>query len=271
MAKTFEFGICVDNAPFDQVDPKFNYFEIPNALLVKPFDSDGLWQENKRNMLSYGRKMPTASHYIQDFGLMACGPKFDRKQQIYWAERSFKRMHELGIEVVGIYGAFFKYPEGYSKAKAIDDAISFCNICADQAEKYNMLIALEPEAELNTLFPRYLEGIEFAKSTGRKSIKVMADLNYFYKLNQPIEDIMKEPEYCLNVHIQGSGGAQPNVGIHEKDFIRLFEVLKEIGYTRGITVACPWVSTKGGELDWKYETGVTIEYLLKLREKVCGE
>ncbi len=147
--------------------------------------------------------MATCSHYIQFNGLEACGPNFDHEQQVFWAKRAFSRMDELGIEVVGVFGGFFKCPEDYSVSKAMDQAVSFCNILADEAEKYDMLIALEPQADLKTLWPRYLEGLEFAKGVGGRSVKLMADLNYFYKLNQPIDLILKAPEYCINVHIQG--------------------------------------------------------------------
>jgi sugar phosphate isomerase/epimerase len=271
MSKLFPYGICIDNSPIDQVDKGFTHFEVPNAVLVKPFDSDGLWSVTRDQLLASGRKMHSCSHYIQEFGLKANGPLYDRDQQIFWAQRSFKRMNELGIKVIGVYGAFFDASEklkGYSKTKAMDDAISFANIIADEAEKYGMEIALEPMAKSDTLWPSYLDGLAFCKQTGRRSMKLMADLNYFLAIGQPLEDILKAPEYCLNVHIQGDGGSQPNVGKRDEIFLRLFKILKEIKYKHVVTSACPWVATKKGEFDWRYETKTTVEYLDGLMEKV---
>jgi sugar phosphate isomerase/epimerase len=270
MSKPFELGMVVDAVPLEQICPGWEYYEVPTALQMLPFHSEEKWQEVKTWLLAANKKLPVSSHYIQGYGLSACGPEFDHAQQVFWADRAFRRMNEIGVEVVGVYGGFFKCPENYSKSKAVDQALSFCNILADQAEKYNMLIALEPMANLSTLFPRYLDGLEFAKSTGRKSVKVMADLNYFIRLDQPVEHIEKDPEACLHVHIAGEK-AQPNVGIREDLFVRLFEVLKEVGYTRGVSAACPWKSTKGGDtIDYLYETKVTLEYLQRLRDKVYG-
>jgi sugar phosphate isomerase/epimerase len=114
-----------------------------------------------------------------------------------------------------------------------------------------------------------LEGVEFAKITGRSNVKVMADLNYFLKLDQPLEDILKYPDFCLNVHIAGDGGSQPNVGTREETFIHLFKVLKDAGYDKGVSAACPWVITNGAaQIDYKYETDKTLKFVKDLRDKV---
>ena len=269
MSKTFEFGLLCDDAPLDRIDKEWDYLEIPNFMMVNPFACEAFWQQEKAKLQAAGFKMATASHYTQlggTIGMRSCGPQYDREQQTLWAKRSFKRMKELGIEVVGVYGKAFPVTEGYSASQTLDDAVSCCHIMADEAEANGIQIALEPMADLSTLWPRYLDGIEFAKKVNRHSVKVMADLNYFYDLNQPLEDIYTNPELMINVHIAGSGGAQPNVGVYEKNFIKLFKILKDIGYTRGVTVACPWVATKAGDFDWGYETKKTIEYLKALRD-----
>lgn len=269
MSKDFKFGLLCDAAPLDQIDKGWDYLEVPNFLTVNPFGSESLWEAEKAKLKASGFQCLTSSHYTQlggTIGMRSCGPNYDREQQALWAKRSFKRMKEIGIEVVGIYGKFFVCPEGFSMSKAIDQSISFCNILADEAEANDMLVALEPMADLTTMWPRYLDGIKFVREVNRNSVKVMADLNYFYELDQPLEDIYTQPELMINVHIAGSGGAQPNVGTYEKNFVKLFKILDDIGYTRGVTAACPWVATKDGELDWKYETGKTINYLKNLRD-----
>jgi len=267
MSRNFTFGLLCDESPLDKISKEWDYLEVPNSLMIKPFECNAVWQEEKNKLVASGFKCRTTSHYMQFFGMKCTGPNYDREQHRMWAQRTFPRMKEIGIEVIGVFGNKFFVPEGYSKTKAMDDAISACNIMADYADEYGMLIALEPMADLTTLWPRYLDGIKFVKEVNRQSVQIMADLNYFYKLEQPLEDIYTNPEWMCNVHIAGSGGAQPNVGTYEPNFIRLFKILEDIGYKRGVTAACPWVSTKGGDLDWAYETDVTIKYLKNLRDK----
>ncbi|MBB6733467.1 sugar phosphate isomerase/epimerase family protein [Cohnella zeiphila] len=270
MEKTIKLGLVTDVIPLDQIAPGWDYYEVPNGIHMVPMESEANWIRNRDMYRSRGVPTPVASHYIGGFGTMASGPSFDREQHLYWAERSFRRMSEAGVQVAGIWGGFFQAPAGYGREKAIDDAISFCNIVADQAEKYGMLVALEPNADPGTLFPSYREGLEFAKATGRRSIRVMADLNYFIKLNEPLEVIRLDPSYCLHVHMagEGNGFSQPNIEPRTALYRELFNLLYEIGYTRTVSVAAPWMSSVGAEtIDYPYETAVTLEYMRKLRDE----
>jgi sugar phosphate isomerase/epimerase len=160
-------------------------------------------------------------------------------------------------------------PDGYDRTKATDQALDHVNKMADEAEKYGMTLALEPMAAADSVFPRYLDGLAFAKSLGRSNVKIMADLNYFMKIDQPLSDIETDPEYCVNVHLAGKGG-QPGVGDMVDIHTRLFEVLKGIGYELSVTSACPWISTTGDKMDFAKETAKSVAYLQSLRDKVYG-
>lgn len=271
MSEQFKIGLVVDVVPLDQLSKEWEYFEVPASIHGSALLNDADWTEWKNKYQADGRPCMTTSHLLGP-GLTwmgASGEKYDRELIRFALAREFKRMNELGVKYVGCWGGHFRCQDGFSRSKAIDQAISSINMMADYAEDYGMQIALEPEADSDTLFPRYLEGVDFAKMTGRRSVKVMADLNYFLELNQPLEDILKFPEYCINVHIQGDGGAQPNVGDREAIFTHMFEILKEINYTKGVSVACPWVSTNGNaEIDYRYETDKALKFVQDIRAKV---
>lgn len=271
MSKKFNLGIVVDVVPLKVLDKGWEYFEVPASIHGSPLLSDKEWNEFKDMYKADGRPTPVTSHLLGPgkSWMGACGEYYDRDLLEFSLERIIGRMAELGVKYLGCWGGHFRCQNGFDRTKAMDQAISTVGIAADFAARYGMEIALEPQAESDTLFPRYLEGVEFAKRTGRSNVKVMADLNYFLELGQPLEDILKHPEYCLNVHIQGDGGAQPNVGRRDEILTHLFEVLKEAGYDKGVSAACPWVSTNGAaEVDFKRETDITLKYLQELRAKV---
>lgn len=271
----FKFGVLFADAPDldpGQIAPGWEIAEIPVALVVKPFDSEALWQEQSTQIAAWNLPPITAaSHFIQYWGLTPLGPAADWDQLSFWADRAFRRLGGLGVECAGIYGGFFKIPQGLSRSEAIDQAVRWVNMLADQGEKHNVKIALEPTADPETLFPMYLDGMEFVKKEiGRSSVRVMADLNYFIQGNQPLEHIAVDPDYCLHVHIAGTH-AQPGVGDNETIHTQLFRVLRDIGYTRGVSAACPWVSTREGDFDLHYESAKALEYLRNLRAKVYAE
>lgn len=271
------FKFCIvfgDNPALDpaKTAPGWEMAEIPVALVVKPFESEANWQAQRALIESWNLPpIKVASHFIQYWGLVPTGPKADWEQLEFWAERALRRLGGLGVECAGLYGGFFKAPEGFPRSQAMDQAIRWVNMLADYGEKYNVKIMLEPTAEAGTLFPMYLDGLEFVKKEiGRPSVRVMADLNYFIAGNQPLEHIAVDPAYCLHVHIAGEK-AQPGVGDRVDLHTRLFRVLRDIGYSAGVSAACPWVSTSGETLDFRAESARTLQYLVSLREKVYAE
>lgn len=275
MTETFKFSILFEEAPgrdLSQIAPGWEMAEIPVALIVKPFESAANWAQQRKVLASWNLPpIKAASHFLQFWGLKPMGPGVDWEQLDFWTGRAFARLAALGVETVGVYGGFFTAPEGFSKKKTMEQAVRFVNRMADYAEKYNMLVALEPIAELDSLWPMYLDGLKFAKEeVARPSVRVMADINYFLKGNQPFEHITTDPDYCLHVHIAGDHG-QPGVGDLNDVFLRLFRILRDIGYTRGVSAACPWISTDGGPLDFGKETAKTLAYLKALRDKVYAE
>jgi sugar phosphate isomerase/epimerase len=253
------------------IAPGWEMTEIPVALQVKPFESEAIWIAKRREIAAWGLPpIKVASHFLQFFGLIPVGPGADWDQLAFWTERAFSRLAGLGVEVVGVYGGFFRPPADFPMDVAWEQALTFVNMMADEAEQHNMLIALEPIAEPDTLWPMYPDGIAFAKEVGRPSVRVMADMNYFIRGNQPLELIADDPSYCLHVHIAGEQG-QPGVGDMEARLLNLFRVLRDIGYLRGVSAACPWVSTDDGPLDYGKETAKALDYLKGLRAQVYAE
>lgn len=265
------FGDAPDRPP-TEIAPGWEMAEIPVGLLVKPFESAAMWLAQRQEIASWGLPpIRVASHFLHRWGLTPVGFGVDWQQLEFWTGRAFARLAGLGVDVAGVYGSFFTVPDGYSRSRAMDQAVRFVDMLADHAEAHGMLIALEPTAVPGTLWPMYRDGIAFAKSeVGRSSVRVMADIAYFLRGNQPLEDIATEPGYCLHVHIAGEHG-QPGVGDRADLHLHLFRILRAIGYERGVSAACPWVSTTDGPMDFRRETSKALQYLRDLRAQVYAE
>lgn len=275
MTKPFKlcilFGDKPDIRPPAQIGRGWDLTEVPVAIQLMPFESDANWAAKKAEIASWDLPpIKVSSHFIQFWGLKAVGPAVDWEQLEFWTKRAFRRLAELGVETVGIFGGFFAVPDGFSKSKAMDQGLQFTHLLADHAEALGMTIALEPFSDLTTLWPRYLQGIDFARQVNRPSVKVMADLNYFIKLDQPLADLAQAPEFCAHVHI-AEGGGQPGIGDRTALYRRLFRILRDMGYEGAVSCACAWVSSDGGEFNFGKETEKTLAYLQALRASVYAE
>lgn len=272
MSNPFKLGILIgdaDDRPPARIAPGYDTAEIPNSLQMRPLESAANWAAHKQVIRDWNLPPVTASSHWFGRGMAASGPGIDEELIAFWIPRSLDRLKEMGVTHVGCYGSHFPVPEGFSRSKATDQASAYVSRMADEAEKRGMVIALEPMAAADSVFPRYLDGLAFARNLDRPSVRIMADLNYFIKLDQPLSDIEVAPEYCVNVHLAGKGG-QPGVGDMVDIHTRLFETLRNCGYDKSVTSACPWVATDGGTMDFARETAKSLAYLQRLRDKVYG-
>jgi len=251
-----------------KIAPGFEMSEIAAGVLVNPAMSDDDWQQRKQELRSYGLPpIKVSSHWLDK---PCTTPRVDWELLEFWTRRVLRRLSEIGVESAGVYGLFFPKVEGYSPTRQMDQAIRYANFMGDVARAHNMSIMLEPMADLGTLWPTYNDGLAFVRRVDHPNVKIMADLNYFLKLNQPFEDIKRAPELCLHCHIAGDHG-QPGVGDLREAHRAFFRVLRDIGYERGVSCACPWVSTQPGEFDTTAETAKALAYVQRLRAEVYSE
>ncbi len=265
------FGDVVERPPGD-ICSGWDMSEIPIQYQLIPTATQEAWVRKQAEIASW--KLPpikVSSHFVGGVGVNVTGADVDTEWHEFWLKRAFPRLAEVGVEIAGVYGGFFPVPEGFSKTKARDQALRYFNQVADHARRHGILIAIEPMGSPTTVFPTYLDGLAFAREIGRPEIRVMADMTYFVRYDQPLEDTLKAPEYCIHWHISGVKG-QPGVGDLVAYHTRLFQMLRDSGYTRAVSTACPWVDTTGsGKLNMRIETTKTLQYLRDLRDKVYSK
>ncbi len=267
----FKLSILFGDGPSMEpakIAPGFEMFEIPTEVLVSPYLTNEDWEKRKKELAAFGiSPIKVASHWLNK---PCTTPSPDWELLEFWSRRALRRLGEIGVTRAGIYGLWFPKIKGYSPARQMDQAIRYANLLGDTAGPLGIDIMLEPMADLDTLWPTYKEGLEFVKRVDHPHVQIMADMNYFLKLDQPFDDIKLAPERCLHCHVAGDHG-QPGVGDLEKTHKAFFRVLREIGYRGGVSCACPWVSTVPGEFNLTAETAKTLAYLRRLRDEVYGE
>jgi sugar phosphate isomerase/epimerase len=272
MAAPFKLGLNIDKVlikPPLELCPGWDTAEIPITELLLPYDDDEVWERKFSEIKSWNQPpWCAASHWL--WKERVTGENItDFAELERQAEQACRRLAKIGCEVAGVWGSFFPIGSS-SKVKAMDDALKYCEMVSKYADRYGILIALEPTANPDTVFPTYRAGIEFVKRLNKNSVRLMADLNYFVAINQPFEDIALEPDLCLHIHIQGEK-YQPNVGNCDDKILHIFRVLRDIGYERSVSSAHPWISTEGNEFNYRKESEKTLNYLRYLRSLVFAD
>ena len=274
MKKQFNIGLNIDNIaakPPLELAPGWDTAEIPITELLLPFAPQETLEKKLADIRTWNQPPFVAtSHWLWDERITGANAT-DWEELERQAEQTCRRMAQLADNMVaGVWGNFFEIADENDRTKEIDKALKYCEMVSKYAEKYGVLIALEPTANPETVFPTYTDGIEFVKKLNLPSIRLMADLNYFVKIDEPFEDIQLEPDLCLHVHIQGEK-YQPNVGDSTEKILHIFRVLRDMGYERTVSSAHPWLKTEGEEFNYGIESAKTLKFLQELREQVYNK
>jgi len=274
MPTPFKLCLNIDNIaqkPPLALAPGWEAAEIPVTELVLPYDPDTAWEESLAKIRTWNQPpFVAASHWLKDERVTGY-PVTPFEELERQAEQTCRRLAQLAPHIVaGVWGNFFAVPDNFSRTRAMDQALRYCEMVATYAERHGILIALEPTANPQTVFPKYTDGLEFVNRLARSSVRVMADLNYFVAVGEPFEDIAIAPDSCLHVHIQGDT-YQPNYGDSTAKILHIFRVLRDIGYQRAVSSAHPWTSTEEGPFDYGVESAKTLRFLTDLRERVFSE
>lgn len=267
------FKLCLEvanNLELTQPElaPGWDLVEIPAAKGSIPMSPEEDWQANKAKLLAH--RLPPIHATLDWCKWNPCARVFDWEFFEFWTRRSLRRLAELDVKVIGVYGGFYKKVDDYSETRQMDQAIQYTHLIGEVAQQYGMMVVLEPMADPKSLWPTYRDGIAFTRRVDHPSVRLMADLAYFLAINQPFEDIAIEPDWCLHCHIAGEGG-QPGYGDRVEIHKALFRVLRDIKYEGAVSAACPWKSTDGGPFDYYQETAKSLAYLQRLRGEVYAE
>ena len=99
------------------------------------------------------------------------GENYDKELIQFSLEREFKRMSALGIKYVGCWADTSAARMALTGQKLIYQAISTINMMADQAEKYGMEIALEPQVKKLDAVPEIPGRCRVCKNDGTPQCK----------------------------------------------------------------------------------------------------
>lgn len=173
---------------------------------------------------------------------------------------AMERAKSLGGEVLVLgSGKARNIPAGFPREKAMRQLTDFVNMAGEEAQKYDMYIALENlnKNETNVL-NTIEEGIDLINQIHNPHVKLLADF-YHMKVEKENFKILEEAGSDLyHVHIANSHGRVYPRQADEDSYDSFFEELNIIGYDRRISVEA---GIKSGN-DYKDAVNV-LKYLTK--------
>ena len=233
-------GVCGLNRAQEAVACGLNYLEANVASFLVPEADDSTFAAQRAMADSLGLPIETANGFFPR-DIIVVGPNADLERAVRYSETAIRRASEAGLEILVLGSSRSRsIPEGFSREEAEEQFLSLLKGMAPTAEKYGVIVAIEPLQESETNFINTVaEGAEMARRSGSPNIAVIADFYHMAREGEPVTDIIGAADKLVHCHIAEVGNRTPP-GVDGDDFTPYFKALKQIGYTGRISMECRW-------------------------------
>jgi sugar phosphate isomerase/epimerase len=205
-----------------------------------PAEPDSLFEQ--KLALLKGSKLPVeACNSFLPGNLKCVGPTPAHEEILKFGETAFRRAGMAGVKTIVFgSGGARAIPEGFSRDEAKQQFISLCKQLAPFAQKYNVVISLEP---LNTQECNFInsvsEGADIVQAVNHENFRLLADIYHMLKENESPSNITKYGHLLYHTHIaEKTGRTAP--GVNGEDFTPYFKALKEVKYEGRMAIECSW-------------------------------
>ncbi len=218
----------------------YSFVEENVRNFLAPLEDETVFQA-KLALLKESKLPVEACNTFLPGNLKCVGPAPLHDDILKFAETAFRRAEIAGVKTIVFgSGGARAIPEGFSKDEAKNQFITLCKKIAPVAEKYNVVISLEP---LNTKECNFInsvaEGGEIVEAVNHKSFRLLADLYHMLRESETPANITKYGHLLYHTHLaENAGRTAP--GVNKEDFTSYFKALRDSGYKGRMAIECNW-------------------------------
>lgn len=233
------FGCCASVDELDIVERAgFDYVELA-AAAVRPLEDEQAFCRVAKRIASSRMRPETWNCFVLP-EVPVVGPDADERRIDAYLATTMRRIARVGGELV-VFGSgkARSAPDGWPGEKAHAQLLEFLNACADYADRYDLIVAVEPlrRAESN-LVNSYVEGVALAAEARHPRIQALADLYHFDEEGESFDHIRDEGAWLAHVHVADTGRKAPGTGVY--DYPGFLGAVADVGYDGRISIECVW-------------------------------
>ena len=218
----------------------YSFVEENVRGFLVPADDEAVFEQ--KLVLLKDSKLPVeACNSFLPGNLKCVGPSPLNEDILKFGETAFRRAQMAGVKTIVFgSGGARAIPEGFSRDEAKQQFISICIQLAPLAQKYNVVISLEP---LNTKECNFInsvaEGGEIVLAVNHENFRLLADIYHMLMENESPSNITKYGHLLYHTHIAEKNGRSAP-GVNNDDFTPYFKALKDVKYEGRMAIECSW-------------------------------
>lgn len=257
-----DLGVCTGWDKATMLSEKgFSYIEAGVRWALVPEQPTEEFTANFEAMKESPLPVRACNSFIPG-NLKSVGPEADHEKLLAYADTAFRRARMVGIETI-VFGSGGSrgIPEGFPREEARSQFIELCKAMGPIAEKYDVVVVLEP---LNTKEVNFInsvaEGGEIVREIDHPNVRLLADIYHMMMEDEGPESITEYGDLIRHTHIaEKEGRAAP--GTHGEDFTPYLKALKDVGYKGRMSIECRWENMEA-------QAGPAIEHIKKQLETI---
>ena len=222
----------------------FSFVEENVREFLVPAEADSLFEQKLALLKESKLPVDACNSFLPgDMKCVGSDPAYERI--LNFGELAFRRAQTAGVKTIVFgSGGARSIPEGFSREEAKNQFISICRKLVSSAQKYNVVISLEP---LNTQECNFInslaEGAEIVQAVNHENFRLLADIYHMLKEDESPANIIKYGHLLYHTHIaEKTDRTAP--GVNNEDFTPYFKALKDVKYEGRMTIECNWRNLK---------------------------
>ena len=230
------FGICGGlELAFIAAQAGFDYFEWTVGDFLQPRDGRDAFQNALKRVKNAPLPCPVLNCFIPS-DLKITGPEACLAILEKYVATVFQRAESAGVKLIVFgSGGARRVPDGFSRAKAWDQIVSFCRMAAPLAEEHGLSLVVEPlhRRECNILTSAG-EAAALVREVAHPALGLLVDSYHWFEEGDSPADIVENGRLLRHVHVATS----PNrlaPGAETCDLTVFFTALHQAGYDQRVS------------------------------------
>jgi sugar phosphate isomerase/epimerase len=229
-------GVCAFPSDFDQVERLgFDYLEPPAVEVATMTEAD--FKAFKARVAKSGLCCRSFNSFIRT--LRVVGPDVSLPALQAYLDTCLPRCRELSGEII-VWGSASSrnVPDGYPRDRAWTEIVRFLRMAGDTARLHQLVIAIEPLSHPESnIVNTAAEALRLVRDVNNPNVRMIVDYYHLRRENEDPKIIGRARNEIVHFHFANPQGRRwPKSPREDPEYLRFFQLLKDIGYHGGISI-----------------------------------
>jgi D-psicose/D-tagatose/L-ribulose 3-epimerase len=229
-------GVCAGTEDLSKAERwGFDYLEPPAATIAALSAAE--FEKVRQQVLASRLRCRSFNSLIRT--MQVVGPEANPDAVSRYLDSALERCRQLGASVV-VWGSASSrnIPPGRSREQTWQEIRQFLRRAGDIAKSHGLVIGIEPlRKQESNIINTGSEALRLLDEVKHPNVKMIIDYYHLRMENEDPEILLRAREDVVHLHFANPNGRRwPRSADEDPEYGRFFQLLKQIGYTGGLSI-----------------------------------